>query len=91
MSVCKYIYIYRERETKGSKEQLRIFLNNLNKSTIPSSLNRRCHNEVSLFSSRNFKPETTNYTQRFIGKKETDKNFCILIQSILCHQKQDIA
>ena len=33
-----------------------------------------------------FISKTTNYTQRCIGKKQTDKNFCTLIQSILYHK-----
>ena len=68
----------------GRKDQLIAFLNNLN----------RKHNSIKFEykiseSSIPF-PDTEvyikkNYTPRFIGKKQTDKTFCILIQSNLYH------
>ena len=58
----------------GSKDQLITLSNYLNTSTIPSSLNTRYHNQVSLFRQGSLQQTTTNYTQRFTGKEQTDKN-----------------
>ena len=73
MDHFRKIYIYQFLEElslwTGSRDQL---IKAAIKGKISSLLNTRYHNQVSLFLKRKFRSKTTNYAQRFIGKKQTE-------------------
>ena len=69
----------------GSRHRLTTFLNDLNTKHDAIKFEYKMSQTSIPFPARKFISKTTNYTQRFIGKKQTDKTFCILNQSILYH------
>ena len=71
----------------GSEDQLITFSNELDTKHNSIKFEYKISQSSILFMTRKFTSKTTNYTQRFIGKKQTDKNFCVFIQRTLYHSK----